>query len=75
MDFIQTEDVEDQPLLLFSDEEDEENITDELDDFIDNSLQSDGDVSFYRQLDNSNVNDYPKSKISWLNSKPHRRSL
>ena len=60
MDFIQTEAVEDQPLLVFSDEEDEEKITDELDDFINSSFQSDGDVSFYRQLDHLNVNDYPK---------------
>ena len=46
--------------LVFSDDEEEEKITDELDDFIDNSCQPDDDVNFYRQLDPVNVNDYPK---------------
>ena len=49
MDFIEAEAVEsntEQP-LVFSDEE-EEKITDELDDFIDKSEQPEYDVSFYR---------------------------
>ena len=62
MEFIETEIAEDnnQYLLIFSNDDDEEKIRDELDDFVDNSFQPDGDVRFYRQLDPLNVNDYPK---------------
>ena len=45
MDIISNEAVEDGPLVFSVDEE--EKITDELDDFIDNSSQPDEDVSFY----------------------------
>ena len=44
----------------FSDNEEEEKITDELDDFIDNRPQAKEDISFYRQLDPENINNYPK---------------
>ena len=47
--------MEDGP-LVFSDDE-EEKITDG---FIDNGPQPDEDVSFYRQLDPTNLDDYPK---------------
>ena len=50
--------MEDVP-LVFSDDE-EEKITDELDDFIGNGPQPDEDISFYRQLDHANLDDYPK---------------
>ena len=56
MGFIETEKVEDnnrQP-LVFPDFE-EEKITDELDDFIDNSEQPGEVVSSYRQLDPLNI--------------------
>ena len=62
MEFSETEAAEDnnQQPWVSSDDEEEHKITDELDDFIDNSCQPDEDVSFYRQLDPLNVNDYPK---------------
>ena len=44
----------------FSHNEEEEKITDELDDFIDNRPQAKEDISFYRQLDPENINNYPK---------------
>ena len=34
--------------------------TNELDDFIDNGPQPDEDVNFYRQLDPTNLQNYPK---------------
>ena len=46
--------------MVFSDDEEDEILTDELDDFIDNSDQPQEDVSFDRQLDILNINDYPK---------------
>ena len=58
MEIISNEAVEDGPLVFSVDEE--EKITDELDDFIDNSSQPDEDVSFYWQLDPTNLDDYPK---------------
>ena len=62
MEFSETEAAEgnNQQPWVSSDDEEEHKITDELDDFIDNSCQPDEDVSFYRQLDPLNVNDYPK---------------
>ena len=59
MDFILNEATED-GYLVFSDNEEEEKITDELDDFIDNRPQPDENISFYRQLDPENNNNYPK---------------
>ena len=59
MDFILNEATED-GYLFFSDDEEEEKITDELDDFIDNRPQPDENISFYRQLDPENINNYPK---------------
>ena len=59
MEFISNEAVEDGP-LAFSDNEEEEKTTDELDNFIDNGPQSKEDVSFYRQPDRANLDDYPK---------------
>ena len=58
MEFISNEAMENGP-LVFSDDEEEEQIT-ELDDFIDNGPQPEKDVSFYRQLDPANIDDYPK---------------
>ena len=61
LEFIETEAVESnnrQP-LVFSDDE-EEKITDGLNDFIDNSEQPGEDLSFYRQLDPLNIDHYPK---------------
>ena len=58
MEFISKLAVEDR-LLVFSDDE-EEKITNELDDFIDNGPHPDEDVSFYRQLDPTNLQNYPK---------------
>ena len=59
MDFVLNEATEDRPLVL-SDYEEEEKITDELDDFIDNGPQPEEDISFYRQLDPENIDNYPK---------------
>ena len=59
MELISTEAEEDGP-LVFSDDEEDEKITDKLDDFIDDSTQPLEDVSFYRQLDPNNTEDYPK---------------
>ena len=59
MEFISNEAVEDGP-LVFSDNEEEEKITDEQDNFIDNGPQSDEDVSFYRQLDHAKLDNYLK---------------
>ena len=59
MEFISTEAEENGP-LAFSDDEEDEKTTDELDDFIDDSTQPQEDVSFYRQLDPNNIEDYPK---------------
>ena len=58
MEFISNEAVEDGP-LVFSDDQ-KEKITDELDNFIDNGPQPDEDVSFYRQLDPTNLDNYLK---------------
>ena len=44
--------------MVFSD--DDEKITDELDDLIDNIEQPQEDVSFYRKLDPLNIDHYPK---------------
>ena len=46
--------------LVFSGDEEEEKTTDELDDFIDNGPQPEEDVSFYRELDSENINDYSR---------------
>ena len=60
MDFIQFEANEEnnQP-LLFSDDEDE-NIPDKMDNFIDDTDQQGEGVSFYRQLHPENIEDYLK---------------
>ena len=61
MEFIETKAVESnnkQPLFVSNGEE--EKITDELDDFIDNSEQPGDDVSFYRLLYPLNIDHYPK---------------
>ena len=47
MDFILNKAMDGRP-LVFSDDEEEEKTTDELDDFIDNGLQPEEDVTFYR---------------------------
>ena len=54
MEFVSVEAKEDGP-LVFSDDEENEKITDELDDSIDDSTQPQEDVSFYRQLDPNNI--------------------
>ena len=59
MDFILNEAEEDRT-LVFSDDEEDEKVTDKLDDFIDDSTQPQEDITFYRQLDPNNINDYPK---------------
>ena len=59
MDFTVKEAMEDGP-LVFSDDEEEEKTSGELDDFIDNGPQPEEDVSFYRQLDPENINDYSR---------------
>ena len=59
MKFISNETMEDGP-LVFSDDEEEEKITHEINDFIDNGPQPEEDVSFYRQLDPANIDNYPK---------------
>ena len=58
MEFISNEAVEDG--LLVSSDNKEEKIADELEDFIDNDPQPDEDVSFYKQLDPTNLDDYSK---------------
>ena len=61
MEIIKTDTVEgnNQQPLVFSDDE-KEKITDELDDFSDNSKQPGEDVSFYGQLGPLNIDHYPK---------------
>ena len=59
MEFISADAEEDGP-LVFSDDEEDEKITDELDDFIDDSTQSQEDVRSYRQRDPNNIENYPK---------------
>ena len=60
MDFIESEASEEinQP-LVFSDDEDE-NIPDKMDNFIDDTDQQGEGVSFYRQLHPENIEDYLK---------------
>ena len=59
MDFILNEAMDDGP-LVFSDNEEEEKTADELNAFIDNSPHPEEDVSFYRQADPENIDDYSK---------------
>ena len=59
MEFVLAEAEEDEP-FVFSDDEEDEKITDELDNFIDDSTQLQEDVSFYRQLDPNDIENYPK---------------
>ena len=59
MDFILNEAMDDGP-LVFSDNEEEEKTADELNDFTDNSPHPEEDVSFYRQVDPGNIDDYSK---------------
>ena len=59
MEFISAEAEEDRPLVS-SDDQKYEKTTDELDDFIDDSTQPQEDVSFYKQLDPNNIENYPK---------------
>ena len=59
MDFILNEATED-GYSVFCDNEEEEKITDESDDFINNRPQPEEDISFYRQLDPENINNYHK---------------
>ena len=66
MNFILNEAAEDRP-LVFSDDEEEEKITDELDDFIDNGPQPEEDISLYRQLDPENIDNYPKFNSTTCN--------
>ena len=66
MDFILNEATEDRP-LVFSDDEEEEKITDELDDVIDNGPQPEEDISLYRQLDPENIDNYPKFNSTTCN--------
>ena len=66
MDFVLNEATEDRP-LVFSDYEEEEKITDELDDFIDNGPQPEEDISFYRQLDPGNIDHYLKFNSTTCN--------
>lgn len=58
-EFLSTEAEDDCPMLEFADD-DEEKITDELDNVIDDTLVFEEDVSFYREMDPSNVNNYPR---------------
>ena len=69
MDFIEFEASEEnnQP-LVFSDDEDE-NILDKIDNFIDDTDQQGEGVSFYRQIDPENIEDYPKFLNSTKNPK------
>ena len=59
MEFISADAEEDRPLAS-SDDQKYEKTTDELDDFIDDSTQPQEDVSFYKQLDPNNIENYPK---------------
>ena len=69
MDFIEFKASEEnnQP-LDFSDNEDE-NIPEKMDNFIDDTDQQGEGVSFYRQLDPENFEDYPKFPNSTKNPK------
>ena len=57
MEFILDEAEQDGPKLQFSDEED---VTDDISDFIDDSNIPEESISFYRERDSQNLDDYPK---------------
>ena len=61
MELIEIEAVVDNDQHLFSDGEEEEKITDELDDFSYNSFQPDEGVSLFTQLDNNQLHNQTKS--------------
>ena len=60
MEFLSLEAEEDSVRLRFSDEDESEKTTDELDDFINDAPIEEGGVSFYRERNPLDVNDYPK---------------
>ena len=65
MEFIDSEVVADNDQQLLSDsEEEQEKITDELDDFIENSSESDEGVSFNREVHNNPFKFYNQNKNS-----------
>ena len=69
MEFIDmkaTEDSQENQSLLFSDDG-EEMTNDEINNFIDDSMQSREDVSFYRKFDHDNLNHYHKFPNQTLN--------
>ena len=69
MDFIEFEaSKENNQPLTFSDDEDE-NIPDKMDKFIDDTDQQGEGVSSYRQLDPENIEHYPKYPNSTKNPK------
>ena len=59
MEFILDEAEDDTPRLQFSDEDEEETL-DDLSNFIDDTSIPQEGVSFYRERDPQNLNDYPK---------------
>ena len=59
MEFLSLEAEEDGVLLQFSDDESEK-ITDELDNFINDEPRDKEEVSFYRERNSLNIDDYAK---------------
>ena len=59
MEFILDEAEDDAPMLQFSDE-DEEEISDDLSNFIDDTCIPEECISFYQERDLQNLDDYPK---------------
>ena len=62
MEFIDPQAIEESQPLTFSDD-DEEIKSDEMEDFIDDTEQTEENVSFYRQLDPQNLDHYYKFPI------------
>ena len=60
MEFLSSEAEDDCAILQFSDEDESKKTTEELDDFIDGTPIEEESISFYRERNPLDVNDYPR---------------
>ena len=60
MEFLSSEAEDDCAILQFSDEDESKKTTDEVDDFIDDVPIEEESISFYRERNPLDVNDYPR---------------
>lgn len=60
MEFLSSEAEDDCAILQFSDEDESKKTTDEVDDFIDDVPIEEESISFYRERNPFDVNDYPR---------------